>query len=764
MPDPVTSHYLRRIISELKERGVDFKPEDNDLNKFDRYAYHLQLFMVNDRDAVDPDIQAKVENNQIRKIIIAESGVTAGFNIVDCELSDAVGHNFRNRNTHSVKVDFTIAEPYSMSLPDKLYIASVQLAILNWRLAPIFLKLYFDYYDAEGRIVPDRRKRGFYYRLKIVDFDNTLTAAGTIYKLSCVVDNDIGFRNNYFIIPQTYTIKVGGTPSTVQGSNLPLQNPAAPGTVFEFFRKLEDEINKFYAKQRQGPAGPLPAYGASDPRAEAQGAQVVFYEFNVEDKLAEQKIKFTPNVNNRRASFSQPAGGEVEITVGHGISIGAIVDDICASITDPLFFIPNDQTGRIKVPWIECVVEEIGWDDLLNDYIRRFRFFINVKETRRPVPNLPFGRTFQASEEFQNARLQSIADGGTLRKAYLYFYTGLNTEIINLDVKFSHLHYIPQPLTNATVLPDVFSAPRASLPSVQVALGQRLSMQSRIQALQAELARPGGVPAARSAAISDELAALLAQDNFYATIIAERSLVIFDPNLASQIQSRTEIDLGQSSAPIQSRRDELLISRQAAQVRRARLEFVEDVSTQQQNVQPSALTYISDPRDLVNLVRPVNGDSQSRKQYASITSQLYDKRGDMVNITMEIKGDPYWLGKPNIERNNDLLRSLPNSGAPVPNQTLGQRFALAPNADDISGVFDAFFILAFRHGTLPNEQTGFMDLRDDVDFFNALYLVVNVTHIFRDGKFTQRIEATRDALSTFGGTRPQPEPQQSLPG
>jgi len=754
MPTPMTNHYLRRIIADLKDRGVDFKPEDNPVNSYDRYAYHLQLFMINDRDSQEPNVRQNLEDNKYRRIIIAESGVTAGFNITECEIEDAVGHNFRNKNGKSVKVDFTIVEPYNMSLPDKLYEASVQLGVTNWRLAPMFLRVYIDYYDEEGRIPDNRRKSGKHYRLNIVDFNNTLTAAGTIYKLQCVVDNNIGFRNNFYIIPQTYTITSGGTisgataPGPGPGQRVPqgLPLPVSSGTIGEFFQKFELEINKFYANLRQGPP-PRNPQGRPTPSYEAQAAQLVFYEFNVEEELASQKIKFTPNVNNRRASFRQ-VGNNVEITVGRGISIGALVDDLCSSIDKPEFFIPNDQSGIIKVPWIECVVENIGWDYLLGDYVRRLRFFINVKQTRRPVPNVPFGRTFQLVEEFQNARLRSIADGGTLRKAYLYFYTGNNTEIINLDVKFNHLHYIPQPLTSASVLPPVFSSPSANPVDVQQALGRRASIQQRLDAISAEIAR--GASPARERELSDEVGRLIAEDNRLVQIVAERSVVIFDPVLGPLLESRAGVDLGQLSLETLARRNELIAQRQAAAVRRARLEFAEDVRSQQQNIPIANLTYITDPRDLINAVRPAqSGQDDVRRLYSSVTSQIYDRRSDMVNITMEIRGDPYWMGWSNLERNERLIEALPAG-----NIVGGQTFKMGPLPEEVYDPYDGYFLLAFRAGTIPNEQTGFMDLRDDVDFFNALYLVVQVTHIFRDGKFTQRLEATRDSLSNLGGVPP----------
>lgn len=740
----ITNHYLRQILKDLAAKGLSFDAEDNVLNYHDRYAYHLQLLMINDRESEQNDIDRRILDKTERYIVIAESGVTAGFNIVDCEIKDAVSHNFRTKNASSVEVDMTIAEPYNMSLPDKMFESSRQLGVLNWRLAPIFLVLYFDYYDEEGKLVPNT-DNNFYkvYKLNIVDFENTLTAAGSIYKLKAAVNNNMGFKNNYFILPQSYTITSGpGTPALrppAFRANLPGAGPGpAPGTVGDFFEKLQKEINQFYLNLRR----------SSDPSQ--QQTQVVFYEFFVADPLNEQKIKFNPRINNRRASFRQ-VGNNIEITVGRGISIGVLVDDICASIENLQFFVPDDSSGIIRVPWIECVVKNIGWDFITNDYVRQFTYHINVKETRRAVPSQEFGRAFQLLPNFHNARLQSISQSTVkvLKKAYLYFYTGNNTEIINLDVKFNHLHVLSLPITTNSVLPNAFSAVSTDLGSVVGALTDRQRAATVIPALEAELRRLGDLRARQvgpaRAATDAQITTLIEQireeiekDNRARAVLASGSVVVFDPDTAQMLEDRYGL-FGQFTNPVVPLRGQLQREREAGRQRRRPIEFTEDEFTTVNQLVPSQLTYIRDPRDIINQLRPPNSgdvDSDARKVYATVTQQIYARMQDMVNITMEIRGDPYWLGASNIERDRQLSEG----------ETLNDDFA-------VYQPYDAFFLLAFRAGSIPDEKTGFMDLRDDVDFFNALYIAVQVTHIFREGKFTQRIEATRDPLSNLNEVR-----------
>jgi hypothetical protein len=106
--------------------------------------------MINDLDARDPAIGEKVALNQVPKVIIAESGVTTGFNITECNITVIPSSNARHRNTQPIDMEMTITEPYSMNLPDRLFDTAKQLGIPNWRLAQHFLEIEFRMINEDG--------------------------------------------------------------------------------------------------------------------------------------------------------------------------------------------------------------------------------------------------------------------------------------------------------------------------------------------------------------------------------------------------------------------------------------------------------------------------------------------------------------------------------------------------------------------------------------------------------------------------------------
>jgi hypothetical protein len=120
----------------------------------------------------------------------------------------------------------------------------------------------------------------------------------------------------------------------------------------------------------------------------------------------------------------------------------------------------------------------------------------------------------------------------------------------------------------------------------------------------------------------------------------------------------------------------------------------------------------------------------------------------MLEIDMEIRGDPYWLGLTDVERTvelREIVNKLNNSQS-VPNN-LGNPTNTNNNSQFVN-VYDtdATILLKFRSGGQPSSETGLQNLEQESDFFYGIYIVLEVNHEFKDGKFTQRLKAMRDTL------------------
>ncbi len=738
--------------------------EPNPHNQYDRVAYVFKLCMINDLDAEDPDLLNKFLTNKIRKIVIAESGVTTGFAIGDVEITDAISANFRNRSNMTTGLRIQIVEPYSLTLPDKMFQASQALGVRNWRLAPFLLQLEFRYIKSDGSLYTPSgtQKLVKVYQLLITEFDAQLTDVGTKYDVQAGVKGNLGFRDAYQILPQTHRVEVTGAEADRQFGVAYGDN-----RVGTFFRNLGNKISDMYVELRE-------------KNITGHKLPLMIYKFIVEPDLAKEEINFVPTANSRRNSFTVPQSTTGEILVSRGISVSALVDDLLASLKNPNFFIQNmDEGGLIKIPAIECVTRNVGWDLLTNDYVREFTFFIRLKRSNRPVPTSQYGQAVQSDPNLQQSRMQEVSKN--LKKRYDYFYTGLNTEIINCDIKFNQMHIISQPLLQVTTPMTYASSNRVSpndpnltgeIPVGQLGQAQAQATQqlqtvsTQLQSLRAS-ATPGD-ESGQAGILSgtEELARRRREAEKRLEDIAKASIVPFEVDQELRRLLGRVANTGAEAAQLRD-----ISQRVATQnaARAATREFVEDINlTIKDNM--LELSYYADPRDVQNsFARPTvieagGGNEQSggpsqtagtRPMVTSILSQIYDRPGQhLLEIDLEIRGDPYWLGITDLERTQELLGfletirqggSLPDRlGVPTAGNTGSTSFSREGLVDKHDQ--DANILLKFRAGSPPKENTGFMDLNEGSTFFYGVYTVIECMHEFKSGKFTQRLKAFRDVL------------------
>lgn len=747
---PATASAASPQSAQVGNLQLSFEP--NSHNQYDRVAYVFKLCMINDLDAEKPDLLNDFLNNKIRKIVIAESGVTTGFAIGDVEITDAISANFRNRSNMTTGLRIQIIEPYSLTLPDKMYQASQSLGVRNWRLAPFLLQMEFRYIKADGSLYTPSGSQKLIkvYQLLVTDFDAQLTETGTKYDVQAGVKGNLGFRDAYQIMPQTHSVTVrSGSADRDFGVTL------GDNKVSTFFTTLGRDITNMYVNLRKN-------------NTTGHKLPLMIYKFIVESDLGKEEINFVPGANTRNNSFRPQDGNTGVILVSRGISVSQLVDDILASLKDPNFFIPPDQGGLIKIPVIECVTRNVGWDLLTNNYVREFTFFIRTKLSNRPVPNEEYGRAVQGSNNLQQGRMTQIAKN--LKKRYDYFYTGLNTEIISCDIKFNQMHIIPQSLMGVT--PPMAYASSASVNpndpvlTNQVPVGQYSQTLSRAaQELQSINRQGASLGTDRN--LNEEELARQVEELTTSRLIAERNLrniaqASFVPfegvDLPVSFQGVTNTDaqaaeLRRIAAQVQERNAALA----------SRREFVEDVNiTIQDNI--LQLTYHADPRDIQNsLARPAtiesgggnNDPTGVRPVVTSILSQIYDKSGQhLLEVDLDIRGDPYWLGVTDLERTQELLgflKTLQDGGslpATLGVPTAGNAGITSFSRDGLVDKHDqdANILLRFRAGAPPREDTGFQNLNEGSTFFYGVYTVIECVHEFKSGKFTQKLKAFRDAL------------------
>jgi hypothetical protein len=242
---------------------------------------------------------------------------------------------------------------------------------------------------------------------------------------------------------------------------------------------------------------------------------------------------------------------------------------------------------------------------------------------------------------------QSLSNNGQLRKRYFYLFTGLNDQIINLDLKFDYAWYINSPIPEYvdTVTPNqsgtgevktIVKPEEKSLTNKNTTAKPFNPILNDVQ--QKVLSSATSTPITR--------APLLTGENPAVPVASD--LLITDAYRARQAREETarkaQIELNQ---------------RQAASLQqRSNIRFVEDAFVGKTSADIAALTSdgkSTTARSIYNQASSTRNPTDGTKAVSqpkgrgrpfvnSMFAAAFNATGDLANIEMKIKGDPYWLG------------------------------------------------------------------------------------------------------------------------
>jgi hypothetical protein len=702
----------------------DYLP--NKLSEYRQPMYRFRLFMTTEHELLTSagtgDLSSLYKAlDAIPQITIAQSGVTAGFNITNVELDQAVGPGFRNRSSYMTGINIDIVEPLGSSMTEAIMNASIELGIQNFAKMWYFLELSFIAYNEDGSINQSPLEEmglanggRWIYQISITDMNVTMDEGGASYKLTCVPYSMLAFDDDTAgRVPDL--IRVGG------------------GTIKEFCDNFAEQLTKKWTDRYLGE----------------------IYKFKIEFK----PISDGPDPTNfklvqseidpvRNISLSQ-TGRVPEAQIPRGATINDVITFLFCNCeeTQQLMLDTNspyelkDSGGdggetatfngkQYRVPIVPMVEPEIkitGYDPITGHYMKEITYY--VWGYRSYTSNL-------CVEQFSNIQkdprvavkiAQELKQRNYLKKRYEYLYTGLNTEVIRFDLTYNfafcavlpkisgwrqgikqvsvHEKYNPALKNNADMKDqnnDISVGEKKSLQEVQTALA---SSQSRIDDAQRIVDDPMATDEAKRAAQADLDAA--AKDR---ARLQQSAQIIRSEALARQKTTRETIE----------REGVVNI-------------FAEDALSNNQS--SYNMTYVQAHDEGANAAGGAflgqwhRGASLTgsllNQMYAPVTSAL-------ASISLEIKGDPYWISYSNLERRSIVTGSQKSD----PNGVL-------PNYTDGDSTFALIFKFPSRIG-----DSGEPVIRDD-DVFNGLYRVVNVKSRFSNGAFTQTLDAVKlELIST----------------
>ena len=727
----------------------------NPLNVYANYTYHVKFSMVDANSAYN-EVTSKTKLESFNQIIIAESGATVGFNISKFSIFNTVSPSFKHQNQNLMTWKMTLTEPYGLTFPDYVIAAAKQLNIKNSARFPFFIELWFTGYNEDGTIAADKIQHKI-WRVMMLDINLTVGHVGTVYEMNGVADNSLGSTNQLSMTAATITLdKVG--------------------TVGEAVDKLKDAMNKASATAENKSVG-------------------IEYKIEIPTEIRGWKLDLSGKQSQKQGSMDGKNSSKEgnTITVNRGQDVGKFVETLmlkCSQANDYLRGVngnssapSTDKNGLGTVFQIFTTVKLGAYNSEMNDYAKIVTFKVMPFLTPRVVSD-PAQAKYQEQLGIQQEKVSFLATSNPpmLAKRYDYIYTGKNTEVIKYDIHVDNFWSISLPsymgsssynqyTQGAVVDPNSVGFRQQS--GYKDALKIAESVTARIKELDNELKKLTKSSSSALAGVTGLSSTISTLSNMSSTIqnlssgnitslvsqlngaaksmgqlatLSATTVPLFDAGSKGAVNSVLNNKAAAIVAQIQEAANalELLKTKTSAEQYRGG-KYLEDIKTQIESDDDLKVAFFVDPEPKTQngsfggseakATQSANAAGVTEPASAGLlgmTMQNMYTQNQMLEIELQIRGDPWWIGMTNLEQND----YTPGNLAP------GQ-------ADFFKG--ENFMLLSFKTGSNYDEATGFMKFNTSSNFFNGLYSVMEVENNFENGSFTQTLKAYKEPFSQKAG-------------
>ena len=704
----------------------------NPLGDYEGVAYHWKMFMTEDLSTAQAlnfgqgssDISASQVLDSLdgqRKIIVAESGVTTGFNIQDVRLEQVVGPSFQNRNTNTTRITMTIVEPLGTSFLEKIKNAAIDLNIRNFNKVFYYLELSFKAYDTEGNPVNPAEKMDpdtlvpnggrWVYQVQITDIQTQLDTSGSTYVITCIPYNEGAYTEDIMYAPQSFSGK--------------------GRTIGEFLDDLKTQMTEAFET----------LYGPSYLEIDFVTHPIRHSRFQDENP---KDWPISPQEGESESQRGLSWKGLTMVKINKGTSISDVIEFVFANTEKGQQIAKdvarngdtNESSDKSTIRrFRECVLFRIepdiditGYSSLFSNYKRKVTFHIWAYATQAPVISEAQNQDAK-NKAVQVQMVNELKNKGFLRKRYDYYFTGLNTEVIRLDVKYN--------LAWTAVLPLTMGE-RSTIESASV--HATLSERTKIAQLKSTTIKKitdeiETLEAKRTDAISQaELLNKSGQSELATNQYKEASLAYDEIQKKTLERSKIVQERNQYLEGIERDTEQYYINKPSSSQNQDYAEGLRDIPTSDELPLHISFSYAdTQPKQTGTGTTPLK--SADRGYYGAILEQLYGPvTTGLINVELEIRGDPYWLGYSNLERKLHMSNAPPDLS---PN-------AAMPNTQE----GDCTFLLKFDFPYDIDPNTGDPVFRkggndERLDTFNGLYRTIRVIHNFVGGQFTSVLHGSR---------------------
>ena len=675
--------------------------QDNVLNEFDSYTYNWAIHMIH------PQTAQKMEEN-----ITNETFITLAQTGVENELSiEAVTHqitttfdrgNFREAAANSFQI--TLQEANGFTYFNRIKRACQELEVQSVTDIVLLLELNFRGWNQDGSTIPAG--------------NNQQSSLGPFY-YNCVVSK-VDVKHEVGV--STYTLSLQGLPSKAFNRMVlyfKSEVVIEASTFGEFISELQTDYQKQVVKQtNDSPGVVIP----DEYYFECEEEDWKKWKFDVPDPEA------TRNITSSNASgltqFKFPKGSSMSDAIAQALMHTREFKRLPTANSGFAKEMPDDMASADKMAdllnWFTFKTDVAfgPFDQDAQKYQQKFTYKIAPYITPEAVHDTESYRQLYTDKVKGTKRLNKILSNGLMKKRYDYTYTGLNTEIYNLDMTFNNSYFVLQAmnsgiLTNSSgyvggqgeVVESKNNAAqiKRDLARVKSDINQ---VNEKITVLKTEAAG-SGFERRRWDAL-EEVQQQKLDDLEFLRESMEKSLEIVNTITEKAVQKVLDQNVGVTS------------------LNKPKIRYITQTDLYSEDSQNSTLedrkTELTFNYKTPEGALAVDGSDNSNNIGSALLGALELNllaTSDMTEIDMQVRGDPYWLGRPQ--------GSLANNSGQANYDLGGLGFFLNarfPTYEDESG--------------LSREVTDFQ--------MTSVYRVTSVQASYMSGEFKMLLQAFRDPM------------------
>ena len=653
-------------------------PYENVLLQYDNYTYHFTLFALSSSEYQlfwdNPDTE--VDRN-----VIAESGVTGRFSIDSVQITSAAPASPGMTTNFSFNTCImTISENNGMSLFNDLVVLANDLGYNKFMDLPLIMEMDFiGFNQISGKPSPiPGLKRQWMVRINNIKSRATESGGTMTYEIQMTRARAGLVDNKDWMLKEAYT--------------------CTSATFGDFVYQIQDKLNRMAQKQ----------YGYLQHRY-SEFSNGLYYEIHVPDELAGMAINYDMKQSKEVGNTVNGSDGAKDFSWGADVPISRAFDDVLDCCI-PLQTSTNRHRQFVNIIPVQKFV---GYDPIRSDLAYKNHYYI-IKYNIGDVVSEDDLKNDKFNFEYFFENAEKYAEPGNDEpklniKRYDYQFTGLNQEILNLELKFDQGFNIAV-TRNPDTQRDIENR-TGTHAAEYIQFGDEVYNTSNNANVQAMWSK--------SQDLKEE------QSNGR-VLTQEEEQFIRDTDEVTRMKVGQEdeqenVSAGYSSTGpryIEDYRNQYDMTYAGTEGIGGKNGTVDSLPTQPENIKTATSG-------------SVNDNSSSYEMNRRLMRDNYYNRTFLSKLDMKVIGDPFWLGWSDISYMNYLKKAV--AGEDMEIDTTDIHFANWINSE-------SYLLLNIKPVVAISDRTGIMDYDTPTIFSQTIYRVNKVVSEFGpNGSFTQQL-------------------------